>query len=126
MRLTKASQAALNYYSQWLIQSVGEYPPDVWNEVWRKNNSPVFHNYHSMQYTLPVMIKLLYTHDQQTLLKPEFFESRKSKAIGHEFTQVRPIAQFGDEVKLEFNVGTRGNGHDQPYWPTDLSVEVVT
>lgn len=71
------------------------------------------------------MIGLLYKHDAQTLFKPEFFEKRKSKAVGHEFLQLKPIADFKGDVRLGYNVGTRTNGVDQPKWPNDLSVEVV-
>ena len=73
------------------------------------------------------MLKLLYQHDSQTLFKPEFFESRMSKALNTTFIQVKPIAQFPNkEVELGYRVGTRGNGVDAPHWPEDLSVEVVT
>ena len=79
-----------------------------------------------MAYTLPAMISLLQKHDEKTLFNPDFFERRKSKAVGHEFIQIKPIAQFRDDVQLGYNVGTRTNGVDKAKWPTDLSVEVVT
>ena len=71
------------------------------------------------------MLGLLQKHDAQTLFKPEFFEKRTSKALGLDFIQLKPVAKFADDVKLEFNVGTRGNGCDKPYWPADLKTEVV-
>ena len=37
-----AIDAALNYYSQWLVNSVGTYPQDVWQKVWQANGSPVY------------------------------------------------------------------------------------
>jgi crotonobetainyl-CoA:carnitine CoA-transferase CaiB-like acyl-CoA transferase len=33
---------ALNYYNQWLANSVGEYPDTVWQDVWEKNGRQVF------------------------------------------------------------------------------------
>lgn len=33
---------ALNYYNQWLADSVGEYPEEVWQEVWTRNGKQVF------------------------------------------------------------------------------------
>lgn len=33
---------ALNYYNQWLADSVGEYPEDVWQDVWKRNGNEVF------------------------------------------------------------------------------------
>ena len=71
------------------------------------------------------MLGLLQKHDAQNLFKPEFFEKRTSKALGLDFIQLKPVAKFADDVKLEFNVGTRGNGCDKPYWPADLRTEVV-
>ncbi|KAK4556573.1 hypothetical protein LTR86_006144 [Recurvomyces mirabilis] len=117
---------ALNYYSQWLVKSVGEYPEDVWKEVWRRHDSPVYRNFHSMSYTLPSMMALLAKHDQETLLRPDFFEHRQSKAVGHMFQQVKPIAQFADSVHLGYNIGTRTNGVDKARWPDDLGVEIVS
>ena len=72
------------------------------------------------------MIGLLVKHDSETLSNPDFFERRKSKAVGHEFIQIKPIAKFKDDVRLGYNVGTRTNGVDKAKWPADLSVEVVT
>jgi hypothetical protein len=33
---------ALNYYNQWLANSVGEYPDEVWQNVWERNGKQVF------------------------------------------------------------------------------------
>lgn len=118
---------SLNYYSQWLVNSVGEYPAPVWQDVWGRHGNYVFKNHHSMLHTLPVMLGMLHKYDSKTLFKPEFFERRTSKALGGlEFVGVKPVAQFRDDVQLRFNVGTRGNGVDQARWPEDLGVEVVT
>lgn len=38
---------ALNYYNQWLADSVGEYPEEVWQDVWKRNGSEVY------RYVLP-------------------------------------------------------------------------
>ena len=71
-------------------------------------------------------MEILDKHDHEVLYKKEFFEHRKSKAVGQTFVQVKPVAQFADGVELRYNVGTRGNGVDRAKWPDDLSVEVVT
>ncbi|EGP91043.1 uncharacterized protein MYCGRDRAFT_65466 [Zymoseptoria tritici IPO323] len=117
--------ASLNYYSQWLIRSVGEYPTSIWREVWSRHGSPQFHNYHAMSYSIPVMLGLLHEYDEKVLFNPDFFEEKHSKALGLTFVQPKPVARFEAEVELKYNVGTRGNAVDQPYWPKDLSVEVV-
>ncbi len=33
---------ALNYYNQWLVESVGEYPSQVWDDLWSRNGRKVF------------------------------------------------------------------------------------
>ena len=71
------------------------------------------------------MFEMLQKHDSETLYKPDFFERRMSKAVGHEFVQVKPVAQFKDDVQLKYNVGTRSNGVDAARWPEDLTTEIV-
>jgi hypothetical protein len=80
-----------------------------------------------MVYLLPRMLKLLHQYDAEELFNPSFFELRNAKNLGVTFVQVKPIAQFSNkEVDLNYQVGTRGNGVDQPVWPKNLTVEVVT
>ena len=80
-----------------------------------------------MQYLLPEMIGRLVKYSKDILFRPEFYEQRESKAVGHTFVQVAPIARFKDgEVELRYNVGTRTNGVDKAVWPDDLSVEIVS
>ncbi|KAF6823405.1 putative alpha methylacyl-CoA racemase [Colletotrichum plurivorum] len=119
-------KVALNYYNQWLVRSCGTYPEPVWKEMWERHGLPVFRHYHTMPYTVPAVSKLLYSHDVATLFQTHFFEPRTSAAVSGTFLVVKPIAQYKDQaVKLDYNVGTRGNGVDQPVWPADLSVEMV-
>ncbi|KIK51480.1 hypothetical protein GYMLUDRAFT_50511 [Collybiopsis luxurians FD-317 M1] len=119
--------ASLNYYSQWLIRSCGTYNGNVWNDLWTRHGSPVFRHYHTMQYTVPEMLRLLRQYDTETLFQPAFFEHRRAESINTSFVLVKPIAQFQNGiVDLKYNVGTRGNGVDQPVWPKDLTVEIVT
>lgn len=33
---------SLNYYNQWLAESCGEYPEDVWQDLWARNGKKVF------------------------------------------------------------------------------------
>jgi len=33
---------SLNYYNQWLVQQVGEYPADVWDELWTPQRTQSF------------------------------------------------------------------------------------
>ena len=118
---------ALNYYNQWLANSVGEYPADVWQELWARNGRRVFRHYHNMLSTLPEYVKMMQEQAQDTILREEFFQIVESRAIGVDVKLVRPVMQFPQgRVKLGFNVGTRGNGVDEPRWPRDLGVEMVT
>lgn len=117
--------ASLNYYNQWLASTVGEYPPQVWDDVWTRNGRQVFRHYHSMNYTTPRYFDMM--RKEGTLLNPDYFEKRVSKALnGLIFRLPRAILQFPpDTVQLCFNVGTRGNGVDKAKWPDDLLTEIV-
>jgi len=33
---------SLNYYNQWLADSCGEYPKEIWQDVWQRNGKQVF------------------------------------------------------------------------------------
>ena len=69
---------------------------------------------------------MLQRNASDILFKPEFFEIRHSDAIGKDVKVVKPVVQDPRaEVELKFNVGTRGNGVDQPQWPEDLMTEIV-
>ncbi|KAF3911733.1 hypothetical protein AA313_de0205210 [Arthrobotrys entomopaga] len=122
-----AVDVALNYYSQWLIKSCGEYPADVWKDVWGRHGNHSYRHYEPMMISLPATTGLLLQIDKEILFKPEFFEARRAENLGETFIFVKPIAQFGDNaLELKFHVGTRGNGTDKPVWPKDLTVQVVT
>ncbi|KAF2681151.1 CoA-transferase family III [Lentithecium fluviatile CBS 122367] len=117
---------SLNYYSQWLVNSIGVYPDSVWQEVWARNGKKVFRHYHNMGYTLPRFLQMLKENSEKTLFNPDFFETRHSSAIGAHIMTLKPIIRFPDgKVHLKYNVGTRGNGVDQARWPEDLMTEVV-
>ena len=115
---------ALNYLNSWLVNTVGQYPEDVWEEVWAKNGKPVFRHWHNTGVILPAHLKLC---AQQGLFEKKHFEIRESGALGGvKMRVVKPVLQFpGGNVQPGFNVGTRGNGVDGAWWPEDLSVEVV-
>jgi hypothetical protein len=118
---------ALNYYSQWLVNSCGTYPESVWEDVWSRNGRKVFRHHHNMLFLLPEYLKMLHVNSSETVFRPEFFEDRESKAVGKKVRTPRPIVQFPEgKVTLGYNVGTRTNGVDQARWPKDLSVEIVT
>ncbi|OAL37329.1 hypothetical protein AYO20_03505 [Fonsecaea nubica] len=115
---------ALNYYNQWLADSVGEYPEPIWQDVWKRNGNQVFRCYHNMNYLIPRYMGMLMKNSQ--ILHPSFFEDRPSKAIDAVVRTIKPIIKFdNDQVRLGYNVGTRGNGKDAPRWPEDLMTEVV-
>jgi len=116
----------LNYYSQWLVNSVGVYPDEIWQDVWTRNGKQVFRHFHNMPYTLPRFLQMLKENSAKTLFAPDFFEKRRSGALGTDIMTPKPIIRFPEgKVRLEYNVGTRGNGVDQPRWPENLMTEVV-
>lgn len=117
---------ALNYYSQWLVNSCGVYPHEVWKSVWALNGNEVFRHYHNMNYTMPRLLKMMNENSRDVLFRDEFFEDRKAKNLGIEIKTVKPVLAFPQgEVELRYNVGTRSNGIDAPRWPEDLMTEVV-
>ncbi|EMR82315.1 hypothetical protein ACHAP3_005055 [Botrytis cinerea] len=118
---------ALNYYSQWLVNSCGMYTQEVWEDLWSRNCKPVFRHYHNMNYTMPRLFQtLIKSGTGKTILRDEFFENRETKAVGVTIRTVKPILRFPNkEVDLRYNVGTRSNGIDAAHWPTDLMTEIV-
>ncbi|KAK6086347.1 Succinyl-CoA-L-malate CoA-transferase beta subunit [Seiridium cupressi] len=117
---------ALNYYSQWLVNSVGTYPEDIWKDVWQRNGSPIFRHYHSMPYTLARVFAALKDKTGDKLFNPEFFTKYHPKHLGKDMVIVAPILTFPNrEVEPRFDIGTRGNGVDEAKWPASLEVETV-
>ncbi|KAK4506124.1 hypothetical protein PRZ48_004089 [Zasmidium cellare] len=122
---------ALNYYSSWLANSVGEYPKDVFERVWKEEcGGQVFRHWHPNHSTVPAAMEQLRKGPaKERLFKPEFFEDRSAPvALGDDKKKIRclaPIAEWDGTVKLGFNVGARGNGTDAARWPNDLTVERV-
>lgn len=116
---------ALNYYSRWLVDSVGMYPKDVWEDVWNRNGRQVMRHYYPMGRLLPLYFKML-AESSPYLFDEKFYEVREAKAVGCEIRTVKPITRWtGGVVKPRFQVGARRNGIDQPRWPEDLMVELV-
>ena len=116
---------ALGYYNQWLIRSCGEYPREVWEEMWDKYGRFQFRAINPMEFTASRAMKLM--GERSDSFRDEFFETRRSKILEVDIRCVRPVIRYPNgEVKLEYNVGTRGNGTDSPRWPANLMTEVVT
>ncbi|KAJ5320049.1 hypothetical protein PENANT_c025G03727 [Penicillium antarcticum] len=117
---------SLNYYSQWLVNSVGVYPDAVWKDVWERHDRLAFRHYHNMPVMIPAVMESLLRNSAAHLFQPRFFEVRYSGAVDRHFKALRPIISFPDkDVTPRFNVGTRTNGHDAAQWPEDLQKEVI-
>ena len=115
---------ALSYYNQWLTRSCGEYPQEVWEEMWDRYGRFEFRAIDPMEFTAPRAMKLM--GERSDSFRDEFFELRKNKVLGVDIRCVKPVIRYPNgEVRLEYNVGTRGNGRDSPRWPVDLLTEVV-
>ncbi|KAK0220995.1 CoA-transferase family III domain-containing protein [Armillaria nabsnona] len=116
--------AALNYYNQWLINSCGEYPKDVWDTVYAKAGRPVFHaRDHMVQLMLPLLSILKETN--APIFKDVYFERRENPGVVPMRT-VKPILTFPEGVvKPGFQVGSRPNGVDKPAWPADLTTPAI-
>ncbi|THU96254.1 CoA-transferase family III [Dendrothele bispora CBS 962.96] len=121
---------ALNYYSQWLINSVKPYPPDVWHQLWTMYGKPMFRHDDNMPVTLVKVCKMLAENERsrEALFKEEFWEVRENEALGKgvRVKALRPALRFPEGlVKPGFQVGTRPNGRDKPRWPEDLDTVVI-
>ncbi|KAL7953753.1 putative L-carnitine dehydratase [Trichoderma compactum] len=120
---------SLNYYSTWLIRSVGTYPAQVFDKVWAEHGRPVYRYWHNNGISAPETVKRLKSGPaSKRILRPEFFEDRRSPSVLGDkvFRAVKGVADWGGVVDLQYNVGTRGNGTDAARWPEDLMQEVVT
>ena len=116
---------ALNYYSRWLVDSVGMYPRDVWEDVWARNGRKVMRHYYPMGRLLPAYFEML-AGSAPYLFDERFFEIRDAKAVGCQVRTVKPVVRWVDElVKPGFQVSARRNGIDKARWPEDLMVELV-
>lgn len=117
-------QVALNYYSRWLLLSVGAYPQHVWEDLRRRSGVPQFEHHHSMDHTIPTVFPWLFRSG--IITKPEFYTEYYAKNLGTTVRIVAPVLRYpGGEVEPGFQVGTRTNGVDMAKWPKDLGVEVV-
>lgn len=76
--------------------------------------------------TIPEYLKMIRDNSGGIVFNPAFFEEREAKAIEAKIRAVKPIVDYGGQVKPGYNVGTRGNGKDAPRWPSDLMEEIVT
>jgi hypothetical protein len=73
---------------------------------------------------LPQVMGMLMKNSAAKLFKPSYFT--EYPAVGTTMKVVAPVLKFPEgKVKLGFQVGTRGNGVDQPRWPEDLLAENV-
>ena len=119
-------EVALNYYSQWLVKSVGVYPDDIWQTLWTVNGRKVFRHFETMRVLIPAYVDMLKEHSSDRVFRESNFHSVPSKHLGVDIKSPKPVLQFpAGEVNLRYSVGTRTNGVDQPKWPADLSVETV-
>jgi crotonobetainyl-CoA:carnitine CoA-transferase CaiB-like acyl-CoA transferase len=125
-----AIDLALNYYTTWLVNSVGEYPREVFERVWGEHDNRVWHNWHANSVTGPETVKKLRAGiGGERLFKPEHFEDRSAPGIlgKKKFRHIKSVAQWpSGTIEPGFRIGTRGNGVDAAHWPSDLTVEIVS
>lgn len=120
-------QTALNYYSQWLVQSCGTYSPEIWQNLWLRSGKKVVRHFQNVYITSPECLATLKKTSSDVLFCPDFFEDRECKNLGVSIRTIKPVLQFPDkEVELRYNVGTRSNGTDEPRWPKDLLVPIIS
>ncbi|KAL5325093.1 hypothetical protein ACEPPN_006215 [Leptodophora sp. 'Broadleaf-Isolate-01'] len=117
---------ALNYYNQWLAKSVGKYPEDVWQDVWKRNGQQVMRHYTPMFIMTPLFIEMM-AKNSSFLFDDQHFEIREAGIAGVKIRTIKPILQWVDSlVKPGFQVSARRNGVDKGVWPDDLMSDLVT
>jgi len=82
-----------------------------------------------MSYMLPRLLGSVMKEDKgKALFSPKNFTQYEIKHLpGVKVKYPAPVLQYPHgEVEPGFQVSTRANGVDQPRWPKDLSVDVVT
>ncbi|KXN81472.1 Succinate--hydroxymethylglutarate CoA-transferase [Leucoagaricus sp. SymC.cos] len=118
-------QIALNYYTQWLVNSCRTYPYEVWDNLWSRYDRFVFHSTDNMGVTIPAYLKMLY-EKKAPVFYEKYFGIRKNGALDVNIKTVKPILNFVEGVvEPGYNVGSRPNGTDVPKWPVDLLTEVI-
>lgn len=118
-------ELALNYFNRWLTQSCGQYPDHIWEPLWESYGKFQFRANNPMEVSGPFVLKLM--SEKNDSFRDEYFITRRSGVLGVDIRCLKPALEFPDgEVNLSYNVGTRGNGVDKPFWPQDLLTEVVT
>jgi hypothetical protein len=118
---------ALNYYSQWLVNSVGVYSDDVWQKLWAQHSKIVFHSQDTMVRTIPTFIATLQKNHIDLFTNPAYYIIKHNKALNEDFRIVKDCIQWPpNTIDFDYRIGTHPNGMDQPRWPKDLSVEIVT
>lgn len=116
---------ALNYYNMWLVDEIGTYDDATWKHVWETKGKFKARYYDNMFHLLPIFIDLIKKYSPH-LWNPNFFERRPLLDPSIELLTLKPVVQFDDlSVKPGFSISARGNGTDAPYWPNDLSVQLI-
>ncbi|TLD14458.1 hypothetical protein PspLS_11222 [Pyricularia sp. CBS 133598] len=104
-------RVALNYYSRWLLSSVGGYPQHVWEDLRRRSGVPQFEHHQSMEQTIPIVFPWLLRCG--IITKPDFYTEYYAKNLGKTVRIVAPVLRYpGGEVEPGFQSGT---GRANPY-----------
>ena len=118
---------ALNYYCQWLINSVGVYPDEVWQELWTQHGKMVFHSEDNMRTTIPAFMHSLHQNHLELFTDPTYYIIKHNNVLNEDFRIVKDCIQWPpNSIDFDYQIAARGNGTDMPRWPKDLSVEIVT
>ena len=118
---------ALNYYCQWLINCVGTYPETIWQELWSEHGKMIFHSEDNKSVLLPSILGSLRNNSIDLFTNPAYYTIKHNNVLNADFRIVKDCIQWPTgSVDFDYCIATRPNGVDQPRWPNDLTVEVVT
>jgi hypothetical protein len=103
---------SLTYYSLWLIQNVGKYDSETWEDIWGRYDNIVWRYDDDMGLTTPHMLKLM-RERAPWLFKSDFFETAQGP-MGR-VRYVAPVVEI-DKRRGKYDVPTRDNVWDKPSW----------
>jgi hypothetical protein len=80
-----------------------------------------------MQHTVRTLLSILRKNHIDLFTNPAYFIIKHNKAMNADFRIVKNCIQWPEgSTNFDYHISTRSNGMDQPRWPNDLSVEIVT
>jgi hypothetical protein len=87
----------------------------------------IFHSGDNKLVSLPAVMDALRKNHIDLFTNPAYYTIKHNNVFNTDFRIVKDCIQWPPgSVDFDYRIGTRANGVDQPRWPKDLTVEIVT